>query len=147
MIITKRYLPRRTVLRGLGASLALPLLDGMVPALSAQRATAANPVRRLGAIYVPNGVEMRAWIPAAEGQLELSPILQPLAPFRDRLVVLSGLSQNTNGLTARSGAVHGRCATKFLTGAIPRPFGQEGNDFLADVSVDQLLARERPFEQ
>ena len=60
-MITKKTLPRRTVLRGLGASLSLPLLDGMVPALEATRNTAANPVRRFGAVYVPNGVEMRAW--------------------------------------------------------------------------------------
>ena len=145
MIITRKALPRRTVLRGLGATLALPLLDGMVPALTALEQTAARPVRRFGVVYLPNGVVIDQWTPAPSDDgtpFQLSPILQPLAPFRDRLVVLSGLSQNTNGLTARSGAVHGRCATKFLTGAIPRPFGQEGNDFLADVSVDQLLARE-----
>ena len=145
MIITRKALPRRTVLRGLGATLALPLLDGMVPALTALEQTAARPVRRFGVVYLPNGVVIDQWTPAPSDDgtpFQLSPILQPLAPFRDRLVVLSGLSQNTNGLAARSGAVHGRCATKFLTGAIPRPFGQEGNDFLADVSVDQLLARE-----
>ena len=64
MIITKKHLPRRTMLRGLGAALALPLLDGMVPALSALGRTAASPVRRFGAIYVPNGMEMRQWTPA-----------------------------------------------------------------------------------
>ncbi len=143
MMITKKALSRRTVLRGLGATLALPLLDGMVPALTALGQTAAQPIRRFGVVYLPNGVVIDQWTPALEGAaFELSPILRPLAPFRDRLLVLSGLSQNTNGLTARSGAVHGRCATKFLTGAIPRPFGQEGNDFRADVSIDQLLARE-----
>ena len=142
MILTKKALPRRTVLRGLGATLALPLLDGMVPALTALSQTAAQPVRRFGVVYLPNGVVIDQWTPTLDGTAyELSPILQPLTPFRDRLLVLSGLSQNTNGLTARSGAVHGRCATKFLTGAIPRPFGQEGNDFRADVSLDQLLAR------
>ena len=93
MIITKRYLPRRTVLRGLGASLALPLLDGMVPALSAQRGTAADPVRRFGAIYVPNGVEMRSWIPATEGKsFELPPILAPLEPVRGEINVRTGLA-------------------------------------------------------
>ena len=143
MIITKRALARRTVLRGLGATLALPLLDGMVPALTALSQTAAKPVRRFGVVYLPNGVVIDQWTPALDGtQYALSPILQPLTPFQNRLVVLSGLSQNTNGLTARSGAVHGRCATKFLTGAIPRPFGQEGNDFRADISIDQLIARE-----
>ena len=79
MFISKKAIPRRTVLRGLGASLALPLLDGMVPAYAALRTTAANPVRRLGVCYVPNGMEMRAWTPKGDSrQLELSPILQPL---------------------------------------------------------------------
>ena len=143
MIITRKAIPRRTVLRGLGAAVALPLLDGMAPALTALGRSAARPVRRFGVVYVPNGVVIDQWTPAATGAgFEFPPILKPLEPFRDRLLVLTGLTQNVNGLTARSGAVHGRCATKYLTGAIPRPFGQEGNDFLADVSLDQLLARE-----
>ena len=143
MIITRKALPRRTVLRGIGASVALPLLDGMVPALTALSRTAARPIRRFGVVYVPNGVVIDKWTPALEGAaFEFTPILEPLQPFRDRLLILTGLTQNKNGLTARSGAVHGRCATKYLTGAIPRPFGQEGNDFRADVSMDQLLAAE-----
>ena len=143
MIITKRAIPRRLVLRGLGASIALPLLDGMVPALTAQTRTAAQPVRRFGVVYVPNGVVIDQWTPATDGAgFTFSPILQPLEPFRDQITVLTGLTQNINGLTAQSGAVHGRCATKFLTGAIPRPFGQEGADFLADVSLDQIVASE-----
>ncbi len=143
MMITKKAIPRRTVLRGIGASLALPLLDGMVPALTALSQTPAQPIKRFGVVYVPNGVVIDRWTPATAGTgFEFSPILKPLEPFRDRLVVLTGLTQNVNGLTAQSGAVHGRCATKFLTGAIPRPFGQEGSDFLADVSLDQLVARE-----
>lgn len=143
MIITKKFLSRRTLLRGLGATVALPLLDGMVPALTAMSKTAARPIKRFGVVYIPNGVVISKWTPALEGAaFEFTPILEPLAPFRDQLLVVSGLSQNVNGLTAKSGAVHGRCATKYLTGAIPRPFGQEGNDFHADVSVDQLLAAE-----
>lgn len=143
MIITKKALPRRTVLRGIGATVALPLLDGMVPAVTALAQTAARPIRRFGVVYVPNGVVIDQWTPATDGaEFELSPILAPLAPFRDRVIVLTGLTQNVNGVTAQSGAVHGRCATKFLTGAIPRPFGQEGDDFLADVSLDQLIANE-----
>ena len=72
------------MLRGLGATLALPLLDGMVPAFAPLRNTAANPVHRLGAIYVPNGMNIWKWTPAAEGRdFELRPILEPLAPFRD----------------------------------------------------------------
>ena len=143
MIITRKALPRRTVLRGIGAAVALPLLDGMVPALTALGRTAARPIRRFGVVYVPNGVVIDEWTPTATGRgFTFPPILEPLEPYRERLTVLTGLTQNVRGLTAQSGAVHGRCATKFLTGAIPRPFGQEGNDFLADVSLDQLVARE-----
>ena len=143
MIVTRKAIPRRTLLRGLGAAVALPLLDGMAPALTALSRSAARPVRRFGVVYVPNGVVIDQWTPATTGAgFEFTPILKPLEPFRDRLQVLTGLTQNVNGLTAGSGAVHGRCATKYLTGAIPRPFGQEGNDFLADVSLDQLVARQ-----
>ena len=92
MIITKKAIPRRTVLRGMGATLALPLLDGMVPALSALQKTAAKPINRFGVMYVPNGMIMKNWTPAAEGAgFELTPTLAPLAPFRDQLLVLSGL--------------------------------------------------------
>jgi hypothetical protein len=142
MIVTKKAVARRTILRGLGAAVALPLLDSMLPAFT-WIAKAAQPVKRFGVVYLPNGVIIEKWTPAAEGAgFEFSPILAPLEPFRDRLVVVSGLTQNANGLTSKSGAVHGRCATKFLTGAIPRPFGQEGIDFHADVSIDQMLAKE-----
>ena len=142
MIVTKKAIPRRTILRGLGAAVALPLLDSMLPAFG-WIAKAAQPVKRFGVVYLPNGVIIEKWTPAAEGAgFEFSPILAPLEPFRDRLVVVSGLTQNANGLTSKSGAVHGRCATKFLTGAIPRPFGQEGIDFHADISIDQMLAKE-----
>jgi hypothetical protein len=141
MIVIKKALPRRTILRGLGASLALPLLDSMVPALTALTKTAASPVRRFGVVYLPNGVVIKKWTPATEGRgFEYSQILKPLEPFRDQLTVISGLTQNRDGETSKSGAVHGRCATKFLTGTIPKPFGQEGNDFHAQISVDQLMA-------
>ena len=83
-------LPRRTFLRGMGATVALPLLDAMVPALSAASQTAAAPVRRLGFVYIPNGAIMDQWTPAAEGKaFELSPILKPLEALRDRLTVVS----------------------------------------------------------
>ena len=93
MIITKMALPRRTFLRGIGATLALPLLDAMVPALSAMSRTAATPVHRLGFLYLPNGVAMNHtginyWKPAGEGgDFELSPILAPLAAYREQMVV------------------------------------------------------------
>ena len=86
MIVTRKAISRRTVLRGVGATLALPLLDGMVPALTALSKTAAAPTRRLGIVYVPNGIVMKNWTPKVEGaRFELSPILQPLAPFRDQI--------------------------------------------------------------
>ena len=110
----------------------------MVPAFTALVKTAAAPIKRFGVVYLPNGVVIEKWTPSAVGAgFQFTPILKPLEPFRERMLVLSGLTQNANGETAKSGAVHGRCATKFLTGAIPRPFGQEGNDFHADVSIDQ----------
>ena len=79
MIVTKMALPRRTFLRGVGAALALPLLDAMVPALSALAQAAASPVRRLGFVYIPMGMNAAAWTPALEGHItELSPSLGPL---------------------------------------------------------------------
>src|ERR1700755_3171825 len=92
MFITKISLPRRTFLRGMGAAVALPLLNAMVPALSALAQTAANPVRRLGFVYIPNGAVMDSWTPTDEGaSLTLSPTLRPLEAFRDRVTVLTGL--------------------------------------------------------
>src|SRR6185295_3145112 len=92
MIVTKKAIARRTVLRGLGTTLALPLLDSMIPALSALRETAANPTLRIGVVYVPNGMMMDRWTPLTEGAgFEFKPIMKPLEPFRDRLLVLSGL--------------------------------------------------------
>ena len=110
MIITKKAIPRRTVLRGLGAAVALPLLDGMVPAYAALRHTAAKPTRRLGVVYVPHGAVMDSWTPAAEGaDFEFTPILAPLAPFRDRLLVLTGLdNQPALALKGEPAGGHGR---------------------------------------
>src|SRR5258708_11538212 len=95
MIITKKAIPRRTALRGLGATLALPLLDGMVPALTAIGNTPAKPVRRMVVLYQPNGMMMEKWRPTTEGAgFAITPITQPLASFRDRLTVVSGLKSN-----------------------------------------------------
>ncbi len=138
MMITKKAIPRRTLLRGMGTALALPLLDGMVPALSALSTTAARPVVRFGAVYVPNGIVMQNWTPAAEGTaFELTPILEPLAPFRDRLTVLSGLNSTPPGDVR--GGTHSRAATRFLTDEQPRQL-----DAWAErepVSMDQIAAR------
>jgi hypothetical protein len=131
MIITKMALPRRTFLRGVGASLALPLLDAMVPALSAMAKTAASPVRRLGVVYVPNGMAMEYWTPAGAGpEFGLTPVLQPLAPFRDRLLIVSGLNGPAGGGT------HTGASTRFLTGVRAETDGSAG------ISIDQLVAKE-----
>ena len=90
--ITKKHLSRRTFLRGTGVSLALPLLESMVPAATAIGQTAANPKTRMGCIYIPHGATMDKWTPAATGsRFELSEILAPLEPFKDQLCVVSGL--------------------------------------------------------
>ena len=134
MIITKRAIPRRTILRGLGAAVTLPLLDSMVPALTAESLTAAAPTHRLGVIYVPNGIVMEQWTPMAEGtDFELTPILQPLARFRDRLLVVSGLSNKGPD------NIHETGATSFLTGVPPKR--TQGSELGAGISVDQLVAR------
>jgi hypothetical protein len=136
MIITKKAIPRRTVLRGIGASLALPLLDGMVPAFAALRNTAAQPVRRFGVVYVPNGMAMGSWTPATEGAaFEITPILQPLEPFRDQLLVVSGLSGPPSG-----GGVHASASTRFLTGISAT---RSEYDLQAGMSMDQFVARQQ----
>ena len=145
MIITKRALPRRAVLRGMGTTLALPLLDAMVPALSAAAQTAAKPIRRLGFIYVPNGVAKNDavdyWKPSGSGtRFELSPILRPLAPLRDHVVVVSGLSQrqadpDVNGDVGD----HSRASATWLNGV--RPKRTEGADVEAGTTVDQFVAK------
>src|SRR5262245_22672009 len=93
MIVTKTSLPRRTFLRGMGATLALPLLDAMVPALSALTQSAAKPAARMGFFYVPNGIILPEFMPKTEGaHFEMSRILKPLAPYQNRLTVVSGLA-------------------------------------------------------
>ena len=93
MIVTKVSLPRRTVLKGFGAALALPLLDAMVPAMTAS-AQIAGPRRRLGCVYVPHGAIMDRWTPPQSGAgFEFTPILKPLEPFRSQLVVVTNLTR------------------------------------------------------
>ena len=140
MFITKRYLPRRAVLRGLGAAIALPLLDGMVPALTAQRRTAAAPVRRFGVFYVPNGMSMPYWFPKEEGTLaELPPTLQSLSAFKDRVLLCGGLDDESANLV-KGGGDHARSAGTFLT-CVPFKI-TSGADVFAAVSMDQIAARE-----
>ena len=135
MMISKKAIPRRMVLRGLGASVALPFLDGMVPALSALGTTAANPTVRFGAVYVPNGMVMQNWRPPTVGAaFELSPILQPLAPFKDQMLVLSGL--DCTPPPGSRGGTHSRAATRFLTDVHPGMWNPQA------ISMDQIAARE-----
>ena len=140
MTITKKAISRRTVLRGLGVGVSLPLLDAMVPALTAFQKTAAKPVNRFGAVYVPNGMVMPHWTPSGEGNaFEFTPILKPLEPFRDRLLILSGLNSTP---PAKQGAVgvHARASTRFLTDMPPKV--TNGADLEAGISMDQIAARE-----
>ncbi|MEE2636976.1 MAG: DUF1552 domain-containing protein [Acidobacteriota bacterium] len=142
MIITKKHLPRRTFLRGLGVSLALPMLDSMVPAFAS--ATSAQATRRLGVVYVPNGMFMQNWTPAmlgaSSGPLEITETLRPLAAHRDRLLMVSGLCSEEGIARPGEGAGdHARAAGAFLTGVHPKK--TEGHDIRAGVSMDQLAAR------
>jgi hypothetical protein len=140
MIITKRALPRRTFLQGLGATVALPLLDAMVPALSATANTAAAPVPRLGFFYVPNGMYLPNFHPAGAGgtSFDLPPILKPLEPFRNTLVVVSGLS-NLGLISAKEGGgVHSRAHAGWLNGVQPKR--TEGSDITAGKTIDQYAA-------
>ena len=141
MMITKKSLPRRTFLRGVGASLALPLLDGMVPAFAAVRKTAAAPHPRLFTGYVPNGVIMDAWTPATEGaRFDLPATLEPLGPFKEQLVVVTGLADAPAfPLPGEGTGDHVRAAATFLTGVHPKK--TEGADIRGGTSMDQLAAR------
>ena len=134
MLITRKSLPRRTVLRGIGATVALPLLDSMVPAFTALAKTAANPVRRIGFVYFPMGmVRMDRWTPASTGaDFEFSPVLKPLEPFRDSLLVLSNLARPAVGTHATSSA-------GWLSGVIAKR--TEAEDVHVGTTIDQVLAK------
>ena len=135
MFITKKSLPRRTVLRGMGATLALPLLDAMLPALGAQ--VAARPVRRFGALYVPHGMLLSQWVPQTAGAgFDFTPILKPLEPYRDRLTLVTGL---TAGPTVQNGG-HAVAPASYLTGNV-QPKQTESSDVLGAVTVDQVIAK------
>ena len=135
MVITKMVLPRRTFLRGMGATLALPFLDAMVPAMSAR----APGTSRFAAIYVGNGMNMFDWTPPTEGVgFELSPILQPLEPFRNRTLVLSGLDNYPATDQGDTGGQHPRAAPAFMSSVHPKQ--TEGADVQAGTTVDQMIA-------
>ncbi len=138
MVITRKSIPRRAFLRGTGAALALPVLDAMTPAFAVET---ARPIR-LSFIEVPNGIMMDKWTPATEGAgFALTPVLEPLAQFRDRMLVLSGLDQGqSKGLPFEVGGDHPRACTAWLTGAHAKM--TSGADLRAGISVDQVAARE-----
>src|SRR5215211_636611 len=132
MFVTQKSLSRRTMLRGLGATLALPFLDAMVPALSAAAQTAATPTKRFGAIFVPMGERPSHWTPPTTGvNFELSPILQPLEPFRESMIVVSNIDRPLQGTHAVSSAT-------WLTGSAPKR--TEAEDFYNGTSLDQVAA-------
>jgi len=136
MIITKKALPRRTFLRGMGASLALPLLDAMVPSMTALAKTAADPVRRLGFIYMPMGCDITRWTPQAEGRLtELSPTLQSLAPVVDQLTVITNLE-----LKNAYPGTHATSNAAFLSAATAK--WTESTDYYLGTTVDQVAAKQ-----
>src|SRR5215468_7425369 len=136
MFITKKHLSRRTFLQAAGASLGLPMLDCMVPALVAQDKTAAKPAPRLSFVYLPHGAIIDQWTPKKEGaSFELTPILQPLKPFRDHINVITGLAH----AAADTSAVHSLSPTTWLSGVRPKP--TQGTDALAGVTADQIVAQ------
>ena len=138
MFVTKMALSRRTFLRGMGTTVALPLLDAMVPALTAAQNTPAKAVRRLGVIYHPNGVIYQNWLPKGVGrEFELSRVLAPLEPFRDKLVVVTGLSSHQAEALGDGGGDHSRASGSYLTGVHVRK-----SDSVVEnsVSMDQIAA-------
>ena len=150
MIITNKTLPRRTFLRGVGAAMALPVLDSMFPArVGAARLGPAGQPIRLGYVYTPNGIigcsekspRKFMWTPKTAGaNFEFSPTMKPLEPFRENVVVFSGLAQMTGRALGDGPGDHARATATFLTGVHPRKTG--GADFRLGISADQIAARE-----
>src|ERR1700732_368735 len=129
MAFLSKSLPRRTVLKGIGTTMALPFLDAMLPPLRA----AVKPAHRFQAFYTPNGMAMEYWTPKGEGAaLELAPIMEPLAPYKDQMLVFSGIKASWN-------YIHAGASGSFLTGT-PRG-GKNEIEIIADVSIDQLLGQ------
>jgi hypothetical protein len=136
MIVTKKALPRRTFLRGVGATLALPLLDAMVPSMTALAKTPADPVRRLGFVYMPMGCDIARWTPPGEGTLaELSPALQSLRPVVDHLTVITNLE-----LKNAYPGTHATSNAAFLSAATAK--WTESTDYYLGTTVDQIAAQQ-----
>jgi hypothetical protein len=139
MMIMRSHLPRRTFLKGMGAVIALPVLDAMTPAFAAPAASGKAPIR-LAFTYVPNGITMADWTPAADGAaFEYSRILKPLEAFRGDTLVLSGLSHRNGNALGDGPGDHARAAASYLTGVHPRKTA--GADIENGISVDQIAAQ------
>ncbi|HEX6897653.1 MAG TPA: DUF1552 domain-containing protein [Bryobacteraceae bacterium] len=137
MIITKKSLSRRTILRGFGATLALPMLDSMIPALNAEKVA---PVRRFGVFYVPNGMSMPYWFPKSEGPIsELPATLGSLQELKDNILLMGGLADESAN-QVKGGGDHARSAGTFLT-CVPFKI-TAGADVFGSISVDQIAARQ-----
>ena len=138
--ITKKALPRRTLLRGMGTMVALPFLSAMAPALTAVANTAANPIPRLGFFYAPNGMFLPNFHPEGDGgkDFQITPILAPLQAYRDQMVVISGLSNSNLVSPNEGGGVHTRAHGGWLSGVLPKR--TEGADIEAGKTVDQYAA-------
>lgn len=139
MMVTGKHLARRAFLRGLGTAVALPVLDAMTPAFAATTKTAGSAPTRLAFAYVPNGIVMEQFTPTAEGKaFELTRILQPLANYRDDILVLSGLTHNAGRALGDGAGDHARAAASYLTGVHPRKTA--GADIQVGRSADQVAA-------
>src|SRR5213593_3443517 len=139
MIVTKKTISRRAVLRGIGTAVALPLLDAMAPALTAAQNTPAKAVRRFGVVYHPNGVIYDKWLPKGAGaEFEFSPVLSPLAPFRDKVVVVTGLYSDQAEALGDGGGDHSRASGTYLTGVHVKR-----SDTVVEngISMDQIVAK------
>ena len=138
MFITKKSLPRRTFLRGLGVTMALPFLDSMVPALSAK---SAKPTPRLGFVYVPNGIIQEQWFPATAGAFELTPILKPLAPVNGQFNIVSGLAHLQANTFGDGVGDHPRASAVWLSGVHAWDRTRPGMEVKLGTTADQYAAR------
>jgi hypothetical protein len=139
MIVTRKAISRRTVLRGIGTTVALPLLDAMVPAMTALAQTPARAIPRLGVVYHPNGMIYQNWLPKGVGrEFELSPILTPLEPYKNQLIVITGLLSHQAEALGDGGGDHSRASGTYLTGVhVRKSDSVVGNG----ISVDQIVAK------
>jgi len=138
--MTPRHLPRRTFLRGIGAAIGLPFLDAMTPAFAAPAKSAGKPPTRMAFVYVPNGIVMPEWTPAEEGAAySFQRTMEPMTAFKDKMLVLSGLTHNGGRALGDGPGDHARAASSFLTGMHPRKTA--GADIKIGVSVDQAAAQ------